>query len=70
MDDIYRKVLDELHGVLIAVDEPQIEAALGLIAGSRRIALYGVGDFCEGFSQPFGRGFERDGSFRRSSRGY
>ncbi|WP_080920184.1 SDR family NAD(P)-dependent oxidoreductase [Manganibacter manganicus] len=28
----------------------------------------GVGDFCEGFSQPFGRGFERDGSYRRSSR--
>jgi hypothetical protein len=29
----------------------------------------GVGDFREGFSLPFGRGFGRGGSFRRSSRG-
>lgn len=43
MNDIYRRALDELHGVLTAVDQPQIETALDLIAGSRRIALYGVG---------------------------
>ncbi|WP_085997580.1 GntR family transcriptional regulator [Polymorphum gilvum] len=29
----------------------------------------GVGDFLRGFSLPFGRGFERDDSCRRSSRG-
>ena len=30
----------------------------------------GVGDFCEGFSRPFGRGSGRDDSCRRSSRGW
>lgn len=43
MDDIYRKALDELHGVLTVVDETQIGTALALIAGAGRIALYGVG---------------------------
>ncbi|MDW6021418.1 SIS domain-containing protein [Mesorhizobium sp. BAC0120] len=43
MDDIYRKALDELHDVLVAVDKAQIATALDTIAGARRIALYGVG---------------------------
>lgn len=43
MDDIYRKALDELHSVLVAVDKTQEANALDLIAASRRIALYGVG---------------------------
>lgn len=43
MEDIYCKALDELHGVLVAVDKSQAEAALDLIAGAQRIALYGVG---------------------------
>jgi 6-phospho-3-hexuloisomerase len=43
MEDIYRAAVDELHGVLTAVDQAEVETALDLIAGSRRIALYGVG---------------------------
>ncbi len=43
MDDIYRKALDELHGVLVEVDKMQEANALDLIAASQRIALYGVG---------------------------
>ncbi len=49
---------------------------LGGASGERREGVArpefpacGVGDFGEGFSLPFGRGFGRDGSFRRSSRG-
>jgi hypothetical protein len=57
---------------------------LGGASGERREGVTrpefpacGVGDFCEGFvaprllriSLPFGRGFGRDDSFRRSSRG-
>ena len=49
---------------------------LGAASGERREGVArlefpacGVGYFREGFSLPFGRGFGRDGSFRRSSRG-
>ncbi|MBS3649474.1 SIS domain-containing protein [Pseudaminobacter sp. 19-2017] len=43
MDDIYRKAVDELHDVLVAVDKAEVAAALDVLAGARRIALYGVG---------------------------
>lgn len=43
MDDIYRKALDELHEVLVAVDKAELAAVLDIIVGARRIALYGVG---------------------------
>ena len=49
---------------------------LGAASGERREGVArpefpacSVGDFCEGFSLPFERGFGRDDSFRRSSRG-
>jgi Predicted sugar phosphate isomerase involved in capsule formation len=43
LQDIYRRALDELHEVLVAVDKAGIDAAIEMIAGARRIALYGVG---------------------------
>lgn len=43
MDDTYRRALDELHGVLVAVDKQQVHATLDLIVEAQRIALYGVG---------------------------
>jgi 6-phospho-3-hexuloisomerase len=43
MDDIYRRALDELQDVLVAVDKAEVAAALDTIAKARRIALYGVG---------------------------
>jgi len=43
VDDIYHKALNELHGVLVAVDKAQEANALDLIVASHRIALYGVG---------------------------
>ena len=43
MTTLYRAALDEMAGVLAQVDEQAVEGALDLIAGAKRIALYGVG---------------------------
>ncbi len=39
----YSRALADLDRVLARIDDAQVEQALALIAGSRRLALYGVG---------------------------
>ena len=43
MTDIYRAALDELGGVFTRLDDVSVDAAVKLIATSKRVALHGVG---------------------------
>lgn len=43
MTDIYRAALDELGGVFTRLDDVSVDAAVKLIAASKRVALHGVG---------------------------
>jgi 6-phospho-3-hexuloisomerase len=43
MTDIYRAALDELGGVFARLDDLSVDAAVALIAASKRVALHGVG---------------------------
>ncbi len=43
MDTLYSGALAELGGVFARLDDARVDAAVALIAGARRIALYGVG---------------------------
>jgi 6-phospho-3-hexuloisomerase len=43
LTDIYRAALDELAGVFARLDDTRVDAAVALIATSKRVALHGVG---------------------------
>ncbi|CAN7265342.1 SIS domain-containing protein [Phyllobacterium sp. LjRoot231] len=43
MPKLYNQALQELAGVFDRIDEQAVDAAVGVIAGAGRIALYGVG---------------------------
>jgi 6-phospho-3-hexuloisomerase len=43
MNPLFRAALDELGGALAQVDDADVDRAVDLIAGARRVALYGVG---------------------------
>lgn len=43
MSSLYRRALSELGDVFDRVDQQSVDAAVDIIAGSRRIALYGCG---------------------------
>jgi 6-phospho-3-hexuloisomerase len=43
MSTLYQSALAELATVFTRLDEPAVDRAIALIAGARRVALYGVG---------------------------
>jgi 6-phospho-3-hexuloisomerase len=43
MDELYSGALAELGGVFARLDDAPVDAAVALIAGAKRLALYGVG---------------------------